>query len=420
MKLRISRSSKEINPKNRPKELLTENSDTGINKKLKNNYSQKKFFNYNKYILTTLSTEQINNIKNEILKKLTQKNNNIIPQNIKKNNQNNKKKIKKDSFLVYNQKLKKKFELYNKDNLAYNIYHDYQKINFDHNETPFLKRMELYSIKKNIKEEKIEEFINKKIPKVSENEKNEIFKRLINDAEKRKNNKNKFAEIELYYNNALNKKQKKVNQKELNEIVKRLSTPKKEKINLNIIKPNNNSHRNIFINGGNNNNIKLNNNNNDINCKINKKSNKIKNSFSSKNIERINQRLYYKEMNKKDFKYKLFMSKVHQLIKYKNNNINKDINNNNNDYINYEQLKSLRNNKMLNIKTLSNNNFNNNAYTFKDDEDIDDDNNKRIKTQNNFNYDNKKNNELFSFSKPKNNINNLKISLIIDNFFYNK
>ena len=281
--------------------------------------------------------------------------------------------------------------------------------------------MELYSIKKNIKEEKIEEFINKKIPKVSENEKNEIFKRLINDAEKRKNNKNKFAEIELYYNNALNKKQKKVNQKELNEIVKRLSTPKKEKINLNIIKPNNNSHRNIFINGGNNNNIKLNNNNNDINCKINKKSNKIKNSFSSKNIERINQRLYYKEMNKKDFKYKLFMSKVHQLIKYKNNNINKDINNNNNDYINYEQLKSLRNNKMLNIKTLSNNNFNNNAYTFKDDEDIDDDNNKRIKTQNNFNYDNKKNNnELFSFSKPKNNINNLKISLIIDNFFYNK
>ena len=280
--------------------------------------------------------------------------------------------------------------------------------------------MELYSIKKNIKEEKIEEFMNKKIPKVSENEKNEIFKRLINDAEKRKNNKNKFAEIELYYNNALNKKQKKVNQKELNEIVKRLSTPKKEKINLNIIKPNNNSHRNIFINGGNNNNIKLNNNNNDINCKINKKSNKIKNSFSSKNIERINQRLYYKEMNKKDFKYKLFMSKVHQLIKYKNNNINKDINNNNNDYINYEQLKSLRNNKMLNIKTLSNNNFNNNAYTFKDDEDIDDDNNKRIKTQNNFNYDNKKNNELFSFSKPKNNINNLKISLIIDNFFYNK
>ena len=280
--------------------------------------------------------------------------------------------------------------------------------------------MELYSIKKNIKEEKIEEFINKKIPKVSENKKNEIFKRLINDAEKRKNNKNKFAEIELYYNNALNKKQKKVNQKELNEIVKRLSTPKKEKINLNIIKPNNNSHRNIFINGGNNNNIKLNNNNNDINCKINKKSNKIKNSFSSKNIERINQRLYYKEMNKKDFKYKLFMSKVHQLIKYKNNNINKDINNNNNDYINYEQLKSLRNNKMLNIKTLSNNNFNNNAYTFKDDEDIDDDNNKRIKTQNNFNYDNKKNNELFSFSKPKNNINNLKISLIIDNFFYNK
>ena len=97
-------------------------------------------------------------------------------------------------------------------------------------------------------------------------------------------NKNKITEIELYYNNALNKKQKKVNQKELNEIVKRLSTPKKEKINLNIIKPNNNSHRNIFINGGNNNNIKLNNNNNDINCKINKKSNKIRKLKKKKNF----------------------------------------------------------------------------------------------------------------------------------------
>ena len=121
-------------------------------------------------------------------------------------------------------------------------------------------------------------------------------------------------------------------------------------------------------------------------------------------------------------------------------NINKNIKpkikeKENKDFISYEQLKQIRNkNKMINIKSMNNNNRNiKYEYNFKDDEDNSlnniknkninnqKDNNKYkgIRTQNNYNNNY---NELFTFSRPQthNSINNLKISIIIDNFFCNK
>ena len=141
-------------------------------------------------------------------------------------------------------------------------------------------------------------------------------------------------------------------------------------------------------------------------------------------------------MNKKDINYKLFMKNVNELLNT-NKNI-KPIIKENNDFISYEHLKKIRDkNKMVNIKTMNNRNIKS-EYNFKDDEnesfndkknknvnDKNENNNyKGIKTHNNYNsnYNNNNYNELFTFSKQQtyNSINNLKISIIIDNFFCNK
>ena len=65
--------------------------------------------------------------------------------------QNNKKsqsKNKKHGNFKTNKCNENKYELYNREDLAYKIYHDYQKINFNFENLTFLERMELYSIKK--------------------------------------------------------------------------------------------------------------------------------------------------------------------------------------------------------------------------------------------------------------------------------
>ena len=222
-------------------------------------------------------------------------------------------------------------------------------------------------------------------------------------------------------------KSKKVNEKEINEIVKRLSKPKRSLIYYNIMRNNKiDDNNNKKGNGGKN--------------KENKNKNKIKNNITKsismksikkdKQISNINNRLYYKEIdkaNKKDIAYILYKQKVNKLLGVTDNINNvKPQSKDSKDCISYEQFKILRNNnnKMINIKSMNNNNNNNiisEKYNFRDEDDSSDNNNnyKNIKANSNKNNNY---NELFTFSKPqnKNSINNLKISIMIDNFFCNK
>ena len=459
MEFKISKSASDINNKRIQKKycnispLYSKTESTFRNKFIKKNNSQKIFNNkknlkltHNVYntlsnsnserrILTTLTTDEIAKIKNTILQKFEENKNKRKLSNEKNycNTSNNSSRTNRAKIIKRNKvenildKIEKKFEKYNKEKIAYNVYHDYQKLKINKNYN-FLERMELYTIKKELKENTINDYIKIKSPKLSKNEKNRVFDFLINDIKIRKQKKerqekeNKEFNFLRFNNSKTNLKTKKVNEKEINEIVKRLSKPKRYLIFNNIKNKENNNDININ-NGG----------------KIKEKKenkNKIMKSFSTKSIkkekqiEEINNRLYKKEMDKKDIAYKLVMKNVNELLKnnkiksyIKNNN-----NNNNNDIITYDQLKQMRNkNKMMNLKTLNNNNK---EYKFKDDEEnFDDDKNndnknntnyKGIKTHNNFRSKNY--NELFSFSGPQNNnsINNLKISIMIDNFFSNK
>ena len=271
---------------------------------------------------------------------------------------------------------------------------------------------------------------NKKKYERRDNKIKQVFDDLTNDVNIRKEKKAKKEKedlIFLKYNNNINNnsKNKKVNQKEMDEIIKRLSKPKKFFFN-NINKEIDKDIK--FRNGG-----KLKENKKNKNNII--KSNSVKSIKKSEQINNINNRLYYKEINKKDLNYKLFMRNVNEIL-----NINKNIKpkikeKENKDFISYEQLKQIRNkNKMINIKSMNNNNRNiKYEYNFKDDEDnslnniknknINNQNDsnkyKGVRTQNNYNNNY---NELFTFSRPQthNSINNLKISIIIDNFFCNK
>ena len=454
MEIKISKSSSNINKKRSHKKYDNNLNSYSIteyairNKPIKKNYSQKTFNNRNNlklstynYIskahserpnLKTLSEYEIEQIKNEILQKIKENKNKSV--NLKINNYSsrsnnssriNKTKItKKNKIDIILNEIEKKFEKYNKGKMAYDVYHDYQKLHFD-NYNNFLQRMELYSLKKENKEKTINDYIRLNSPKISNSKKNRVFDTLINDVKIRKQKKELKEKEDLNFfkfnKSKNNLKTKRVNEKEINEIVKRLSKPKRNlKYYNNIIKDNKNDNKKD---------------NNDINInnggKI--KENKIMKSFSlksikkAKKIEQINNRLYKKEMGKKDIAYKLVMKNVYEFLK-NSNNIKPYITNNNNDFISYDQLKQLRNkNKTIDTESINNNK----EYIFKENEEDsnsekenNNNNNKNnykgIKTRNNFNHKNY--NELFSFSGPQtnNSIHNLKISIMIDNFFSNK
>ena len=457
MEIRNSKSASNIKNKKNMKKFNTidtsySTSETAFRNKamIKKNNSLKTFnksnlklnINSEHRVMTVLTSSEIDNIKQAILRKFEE--NKIKEKEYALNNNKSfhKEKCKKCNSKINNKnnkvnnilnKIQKKFEKYNKENLIYKVNHDYQKLNFnteDYEGFNFLERMELYSIRKNMKEEIIKNYIRLKTPKLSDNKIKQVFDDLTNDVNIRKEKKAKKEKedlIFLKYNNNINNnsKNKKVNQKEMDEIIKRLSKPKKFFFN-NINKEINKDIK--FRNGG-----KLKENKKNKNNII--KSNSVKSIKKSEQINNINNRLYYKEINKKDLNYKLFMRNVNEIL-----NINKNIKpkikeKENKDFISYEQLKQIRNkNKMINIKSMNNNNRNiKYEYNFKDDEDNSlnniknkninnqKDNNKYkgIRTQNNYNNNY---NELFTFSRPQahNSINNLKISIIIDNFFCNK
>ena len=413
------------------------------NLKLTNNISKS---NSERRVMTTLSSSDIDHIKQNILqhfveyksKNLTEKNSSSINKS-KINKRNKRNKI--DNIM---NKIEKKFEKYNTENMAYKVYHDYQKINITeekYDELNFLDRMKINSIKRELKEKTINEYIRLKSPKLPNSKIKQVFDNLINDVNIRKQKKEKQEKEELNFfkfnNNNNNLKNKKVSQKEINEIVKRLNKPKKHFFYYNINKDIINKDIKLR-NGGK---EKENKNINEVNKVNNKKkiipkSNSMKSIKKSEQINNIVNRLYKKEMDKKDRVYKLFMQNVNELIgNYNNvNNIKSKIKENN-DYISYEQLQKMRNNnnKLMNIKSMKNIRNKKDEYKFKEDEDDSDNiknnkveykgnnnNYKGIKTFNNYNNTNY--NELFTFSKPQtnNSINNLKISIMIDNFFCNK
>ena len=306
----------------------------------------------------------------------------------------------------------KKYEIYDKENLAYEIYHDYKKLNFNDKKIPFLKRMELYSIKRNLKEEKINELLNLRSPKISEKKRRKTFNNLIKDIKIRKE---KRAKREI--NSKLNEKKKKMNQKKINEIVKRLYTSKKNLKAKKNIKTDVEKEAETIDNKN-----------------ITKEKKKLSKSISHNNfkiIEKLNQRLYYKYMNEKDLTYKLFLGKVDELLKNKNNsndNFSEDktkYNSINSDYMSISDLSNFRQNyktnEKINLKQKKiKYNFNNgNNYDIINN--IENNQSNNSPKLNNFNIKNNDENNLNSklnyFPKKE---NNLKISLIIENFFSNK
>ena len=80
---------------------------------------------------------------------------------------------------------KNRFEKYDKERISYEVYHQYQKLNFNYSSIPFIQRMELYSLKKCLKDYKIEELTNLQSPKISEKEIVQTFNRLIEDSNRR-------------------------------------------------------------------------------------------------------------------------------------------------------------------------------------------------------------------------------------------
>jgi hypothetical protein len=361
------------------------------NKKLKYNNSTTSYNNKSsKFLTKTLSFSDISNIKNEIQglyktsKKKKMQNVNLIKKKLEK-------KEKSQKFLTGDNLSENKYEKYNRENLAYGIYHDFQKINFNGENIPFLERMELYGIKKKIKDTKIEEFIKLKSPKMSENQRKKVFENIIN----RKNGENKNKYNYEIFNNA-----KKVSKKELNIIIERLHKSKKqEKI---IIKEINN---------------KDNTKKEEEDKDNNKKNDFKKKKFNSKKISEINNRLYYKEINKRDLPYKLYLEKIYEMSgnKYNDNDIGLNQNNDVDDFISFNQFIRLNSKNANKKKNNTNNNSNNTGYIFKDN----DDNIVDINTENiNNNNNNVLNNQLYNYSNC--NMNNIKCSMIIENFFLNK
>ena len=349
-----------------------------------NNKSKKK-------LITSLSSDQFKEIQNDIIslgnlvKNKKQKSNKKISRSEISIQNHNKRNIK------YNEN---KYEMYNKENLAYEIYHDYKKLNFNDENIPFLKRMELYSIKRNLKEEKINELLNLRSPKISEERRKKTFNNLIRDIKIRKEKKEK-KEIST---KSIEQK-KKVSHKKINEIVKRLYTSKHN------LKTKKNINTDVEKEIVDNKNL----------SKENKKINKCNSQKNFKTIKKLNQRLYYKYMNEKDLIYKLFLEKVDKLLNKKNNNKSND---------NFSEDKTKYNNRKTNLKKkkieYNFNNDNNNDiinniknYQF----------NNNSSLLNNYNIMKNDNNSNMNGSElnylPKKE-NNLKISLIIDNFFSNK
>ena len=274
------------------------------------------------------------------------------------------------------QKEQNRFEKYDKEKLSYEIYHKYQKLNFEKEKLPFVKRMELYALKKCLKDYKIEELINMKSPKISEEKKIHTFNRLIEDSNRRnfnsyKNNSFQKKEKKNPNNKNNNQKNKKSTENKNNNIIKKMSNynvnksfdkkkwdeiyerrfssklkerneklekmrqEKEEKIK---------KEEDLILDNLNKKQILINKKygmkrSNSVSNLSKTKNNSFNNKYyigNNKMITNLNQRLYYNELNKKDIDYKTFMDKAQELLNDNNNDYfyyygRQDKNNNNNE-----------------------------------------------------------------------------------------
>ena len=265
-----------------------------------------------------------------------------------------------------NKKLKNnRFEKYDKERISYEIYHEYQKLNFNFKTIPFIQRMELYSLKRCLKDYKVEELAHQQSPKIPEKEKIQTFNRLIEDSNRRlfKTKKNerkkineekniKTKEISVINNKNKNSEKKEILKekkvfnkkkwdeiyekrfssklKERNDKLEKLRKQKEEKIKKEEDKiiDNLNKKQEIFNQRYG---MKRNKSAHHLTKSSNNKLlNKNENKYyigNSKIVTNLNQRLYYNEMTKKDLGYKSFLEKANRLM---DTCEFKDINNKNN------------------------------------------------------------------------------------------
>ena len=308
---------------------------------------------------------------------------------------------------------KNRFEKYDKEKLSYEVYHQYQKLNFNNGSIPFLQRMELYSLKKCLKDYKIEELTNLKSPKISEKEIVQTFNRLIEDSNRRlfktkktlkqkdrsetdiniKNNDNKKMNNLKHINKKANNKPKKCftkkkwdeiyekrfesKLKERNEKLEKMRKEKEEKIKKeeDTIIDNLNKQQELYSQR--------------YGMKRNKSANNLtkpsmhslnNNKYyigNSKIVTNLNQRLYYNEINKKDIDYLSFKEKARELINNnEKNDGNKKTKENNNNKNYFRKAKKVIKNK--NIQK------NSPVYNFIDFEEK----NEKEEEKNNNNFDN--------------------------------
>ena len=314
------------------------NYDEIINNLLNDNKNEDLHFKINQ----SNETNSIENVKQDIInfylierqkyeekKKESEKNRN--------NNDNIKKNYKSDRPYSATRKIKKNhFEKYDKEKISYEIYHQYQKLNFNFLSIPFIQRMELYSLKKCLKDYKIEELTNLQSPKISEKEIVQTFNRLIEDSNRRlcKSKKvlNKKEPKEMKINNKKKEKKEikksfskkkwdeiyekrfKSKLKERNNKLEKKRKEKEEKIKKeeDSIINNLNKQQALFSKRYG---IKRNNSENNI-IKFSTHSLNSNKYYigNSKIVTNLNQRLYYNEIKKKDIYYKSFLEKAHELL----------------------------------------------------------------------------------------------------------
>ena len=96
----------------------------------------------------------------------------------------------------------KKYEKYNKQKISYEAYKEFSHNKINPN-TKFLERMKFYEIKKQVKNEKIENEVKKQIPKISEKHSLSVFNKLLDDYNKRETVKKYIEENYLSVVNSI-------------------------------------------------------------------------------------------------------------------------------------------------------------------------------------------------------------------------
>ena len=188
----------------------TGNSFININESKEKNFSNNKKIKNKKKELIKKSNNENGANENLLLNENDSNFNlNSFQNNIKYQIKNNLISLKKK-----NSKIKNHFEQYNTENLAYNAIKNYS--NCKPKEKDFLSRMEFYSVKKHIKQNLIDLIVKDSTPKIRESDKIITFNRLIEDANRRLENKNNiYINDNVYYDNSLNKK---INEKKKKKI----------------------------------------------------------------------------------------------------------------------------------------------------------------------------------------------------------